>query len=116
MTAILAPIFFVLMGMQVRIDSILSLEMALFTAAITAVAILGKFVVGFVVPGSLRSKAFVGAGMVPRGEVGLIFAAVGRTAGAIGEETFSALVFMVILTTLVAPPLLKSFGRGLETE
>jgi len=114
-TAILAPIFFVLMGMQVRIDSILSLEMALFTAAITAVAIIGKFIVGFAVPGSVRSKAFVGAGMVPRGEVGLIFAAVGRTAGAIGEETFSALVFMVILTTLVAPPLLKSFGRSLET-
>ncbi len=112
-TSVLAPVFFVLMGMQVRLDAIFSMDMAFYTAAITAVAFVGKFVVGFAVPGSFASKAFVGAGMVPRGEVGLIFAAVGRTVGAIDEQTFSALVFMVIITTLVAPPLLKRFERGL---
>lgn len=113
LTAILAPIFFVLLGMQVRLDSVFSLDMALYTVAITTVAFVGKFAVGFAVPGSLSSRGFVGAGMVPRGEVGLIFAAIGRSMGAISEETFSALVFMVIITTLVAPPLLKRFERGL---
>ena len=116
LTTILAPIFFVLMGMQVRLDSLFSPDMALYTVAISAVAFAGKFAVGFAVPGSLSTRGFVGAGMVPRGEVGLIFAAIGRSMGAISEETFSALVFMVILTTLVAPPLLNYFERGLDTQ
>lgn len=116
LTTILAPIFFVLMGMQVQVGSMFSIRILLFTAGITVVAFLGKFVAGFLVRGSFASKAFVGAGMVPRGEVGLIFAAVGRATGTIGEHTFSALVVMVILTTLAGPALLKRAGRSLPDE
>lgn len=49
----------------------------------------------------------VGIGMLPRGEVGLIFAAIGKSLGVIGDALFSAIVLMVVLTTLLAPPLLK---------
>jgi Kef-type K+ transport system membrane component KefB len=49
----------------------------------------------------------VGLGMMPRGEVGLIFAAIGKSLGVITDALFSAVVLMVIVTTLLAPPLLK---------
>ncbi len=58
-----------------------------------------------------RSKGLdrtsVGVGMIPRGEVGLIFASIGRGLNVIDSSTFSAVVIMVIVTTLVTPPLLK---------
>jgi Kef-type K+ transport system membrane component KefB len=50
----------------------------------------------------------IGIGMVPRGEVGLVFAAIGRTLGVIGDAMFAAIVLMVIVTTLVAPPWFKA--------
>ena len=62
--------------------------------------------------GSAR-KWVVGWGMVPRGEVGLIFAAIGRELGAIDDSSFSAVVLMVILTTLITPPTL---GRLLKRD
>ena len=54
------------------------------------------------------SKLVVGIGMLPRGEVGLVFAAIGRTLGVIDDSVFAAIVLMVFVTTLVAPPWLKS--------
>jgi Kef-type K+ transport system membrane component KefB len=58
--------------------------------------------------------------MVPRGEVGLVFAAIGRTLGVIDDSIFAAIALMVIVTTLVAPPWLKlalarQEGKGVET-
>lgn len=50
----------------------------------------------------------VAIGMLPRGEVGLVFAAIGRTLGVINDAIFSAIVLMVVVTTLIAPPLLKA--------
>jgi Kef-type K+ transport system membrane component KefB len=52
-------------------------------------------------------RASIGVGMIPRGEVGLIFANIGRTLNVVDSATFSAIVIMVIVTTLVTPPLLK---------
>ena len=52
-------------------------------------------------------RSFIGAGMVPRGEVGLIFASVGLATGALDEPVFVAVLVAVFLTTFVAPPLLK---------
>jgi Kef-type K+ transport system membrane component KefB len=55
----------------------------------------------------------VGLGMVPRGEVGLIFASIGKGLGVVDDATFSAVVMMVIATTFMTPPLLKfSIARG----
>jgi len=103
---ILVPIFFILMGIQVKLESFFSWPVVTVAAGLLVAAILGKLVSGF---GAARpvSKLAVGVGMLPRGEVGLVFAAIGRTLGVIGDEIFSAIVLMVIVTTLFAPPLLK---------
>ena len=78
---------------------------------LTAVAVGTKLAAGLVVytPGVRRWP--VGVGMVPRGEVGLIFAGAGLLAGVIGEGLYSVLVAAVMLTTLVAPPWLKALYR-----
>jgi Kef-type K+ transport system membrane component KefB len=113
----LAPIFFVLMGMTTDLrwfaqPSVLGLALAL-----TVAAILGKQVCGLGVLGKGIDRLSVGVGMIPRGEVGLIFANIGLTllvAGApvLSRSTYSAVVVMVIVTTLVTPPALKfTLGR-----
>ena len=108
----LVPIFFVLMGLRTDLGAFISggsLELA---AALIVVAIIGKqaCALGVTLPGVNRLA--VGIGMIPRGEVGLIFANVGAGlmldgVPVIGPATFSAVVVMVIVTTLVTPPALK---------
>ena len=109
-SALLVPVFFVLMGMRVRIDLFAQGDVLLFGLCLTLAAIAGKQVCGLVVSGGLTSRLTVGLGMVPRGEVGLIFASIGLGLGVFNEAVFSAVVVMVILTTLITPPLL---GRAL---
>ena len=101
---VFVPIFFIYTGMQVRLELFARVDVLLMALALTAAAIAGKLASG-AAAGPAR-KWVVGWGMVPRGEVGLIFAAVGRELGAIDESSFSAVVLMVILTTLVTPPVL----------
>ncbi|MEZ5325887.1 MAG: cation:proton antiporter [Verrucomicrobiales bacterium] len=109
---IFAPIFFVLMGMQVNLQSYLELDTLWLTLAFTVVAILGKVLSGLLA-GRGIDRLTVGIGMVPRGEVGLVFASIGKAMGIISGSVFSALVSMVIITTLVTPFALKwSLGRG----
>jgi Kef-type K+ transport system membrane component KefB len=106
------PIFFVLMGLRTDLGAFISggsLELA---AALIVVAIIGKqaCALGVTIPGVNRLA--VGIGMIPRGEVGLIFANVGAGlmldgVPVIGPSIFSAVVVMVIVTTLVTPPALK---------
>jgi Kef-type K+ transport system membrane component KefB len=70
------------------------------------VAIIGKLASGL---GAFQasSRWIIGIGMVPRGEVGLVFAAIGRTLGVIDDSIFAAIALMVIVTTVIAPPWLK---------
>lgn len=100
----LVPLFFVVTGMHVRLDAILNLPVLLLALGITAAAIVGKLASGMVA-GSVR-KWLVGWGMVPRGEVGLIFASMGQSLGVLSDELFSVVVLMVIFSTLLAPPVL----------
>jgi len=80
---------------------------------VTLVAVLGKFAAGWAAPWLSFNRAAVGAGMLPRGEVGLIFANLGLENGVLSQELFSAIILMVMGTTFLAPPLLKWFiGRG----
>ena len=74
-----------------------------------AIAFVGKLLAGYVVGWGKQklNQVAIGVGMVPRGEVGLIFADIGRRAGLLTPETFSAILIMVIVTTFIAPPLLK---------
>jgi len=103
---ILVPIFFVLMGIQVKLETFLQPGVMMLAAGLVAAAILGKVVSGFGVFGSGNRWA-IGVGMMPRGEVGLIFAAIGKSLGVMNDALFSAVVLMVIVTTLLSPPLLK---------
>ncbi len=80
--------------------------------ALFLIAVIGKLASGWAVPWRRFNRSAVGIGMAPRGEVGLIFAQIGLTAGILSSRLFSAILLMVIGTTLVAPPLLKwSFAR-----
>ena len=75
--------------------------------ALFAIAVIGKLASGWAVPWLRFNRRAVGVGMAPRGEVGLIFAQIGLSAGILSNRLFSAILFVVIATTLVTPPLLK---------
>ena len=100
------PIFFIWIGFQVKLDVFLNLKILLLTLFISMVAIVGKVIAGIASPKG-SNKLLVGFGMVPRGEVGLIFAAMGKTMGVVNDEIYSAIVAMIILTTLITPPILS---------
>ena len=102
---VFAPIFFVLIGMQVNLESFANLEVLGLALSLTAIGVIGKLVAGLAA-GKL-DRIIVGLGMVPRGEVGLIFSSVGKTLGVFDETVFSAVVMTVILTTFIAPLALR---------
>jgi len=104
------PVFFVLTGMQVDLQALADPTLAGIALAISAAAVAGKLAAGFAA-GRGVNHWVVGWGMVPRGEVGLIFAAAGRQLGVIDEALFSMIVFMVIVTTLLTPPVLTVLLR-----
>ncbi len=98
------PVFFVLTGMQVDLGTLADPVVVAVALGVTAAAVAGKLVAGFFA--GQADKWVVGWGMVPRGEVGLIFAMVGKQLGVMDETMFSVIVIMVILTTLITPPVL----------
>ncbi len=104
--AIFAPVFFVLMGMQVNLASFADPSTLLLASLFTAAAIVGKLAAG-APAGRGVDRLSVGVGMIPRGEVGLIFASIGRGIGVVGDAVFSAIVIMVVVTTFVAPVALR---------
>ena len=127
-SAVLVPIFFVLMGMKVDLRFFApgspvvqpgggQLNLLGLALALTLAAILGKQVCSAGVLERGTNRLAIGLGMIPRGEVGLIFAGIGATLmlpnssgisePVIGPTTFGAIVIMVIVTTLVTPPALK---------
>jgi Kef-type K+ transport system membrane component KefB len=108
---VLVPVFFVLMGMRVDLSAFARTEVLGFAALLTLAAIIGKQACALGAGGGLNRLA-IGIGMVPRGEVGLIFAGIGLTLTIGGEPVidqavFSAIVIMVIVTTMITPPALK---------
>jgi Kef-type K+ transport system membrane component KefB len=108
----LVPFFFLYIGISVNLSTFGGV--AILALLITFVAIATKFVgcaVGAYRLGA-KSATIVGVGMVPRGEVGLIIASVGLSIGSISGDMFSVVVFMSLLTTLVAPPLLTYAFRS----
>jgi Kef-type K+ transport system membrane component KefB len=115
--SIMAPIFFVSVGASVNLSLLNPATPAaratlLVAAALTGVAIVGKLAAGWAAPWLPFRRLVVGVGMVPRGEVGLIFAEIGRRSGVLTDEVFGAVLLMVMATTFVAPPALKAlFGR-----
>lgn len=112
LTTFLVPLFFVLTGIHVDLSSLARVEILAFAGVLTLAAILGKQMCALAVVERGLNRLAVGIGMIPRGEVGLIFANIGATLFVAGERvvspsTFSAVVIMVMVTTLVTPPILK---------
>jgi Kef-type K+ transport system membrane component KefB len=121
--AVFIPIFFVLMGLKVDLSAFARPELLGFATVLTFAAIVGKQVCSLAVIERPINRLAIGLGMIPRGEVGLIFAGIGASLTlpnaqgvskpVVGAATFGAVVIMVIITTLVTPPLLKwSLGRA----
>jgi Na+:H+ antiporter len=115
----LVPVFFVLMGIRVDVSAFAESGVLGFAAVLTLVAALGKQACSLGVLEKGCDRLAVGLGMIPRGEVGLIFAGIGATLTIAGERVvdgavFSAVVVMVALTTLMTPPLLVWRLRQLD--
>ena len=114
----LVPIFFVRMGLEVDLSTFARLEVLGFAALLTVAAAIGKMICAAGVLERGLDRLSVAVGMVPRGEVGLIFAGIGAQMVLHGHRVippavYSAAVIMVIVTTLVTPPLLKiTLARG----
>ena len=107
----LVPVFFVLMGMSVELTAFARTDVLAFAGVLSLAAIVGKQICSLGVLDKGADRLAVGLGMIPRGEVGLIFASIGRTLHIGGERViddmvYSAIVVMVAVTTLVTPPLL----------
>lgn len=100
----LVPVFFVMTGFSVKLDTLFDTHALLIALGITVAAVIGKIVAGLAA--GKVDKWVVGFGMIPRGEVGLIFAMMGKTMGVVSDEEFSVIVIMVMLTTLMTPPIL----------
>jgi Kef-type K+ transport system membrane component KefB len=100
------------MGMLVDLKTFTQIEILGFAAVMTIAAIIGKQVCSLAIFDKNTNRIAIGLGMIPRGEVGLIFAGIGAKLvldgnPVISSSTYSAVVIMVIITTLVTPPLLK---------
>jgi Kef-type K+ transport system membrane component KefB len=112
LSAFFVPVFFVLMGMRTELGAFLSPGVLGLATALTIAAIIGKQACSLGVLDRETDRLVVGIGMVPRGEVGLIFVSVGQALSLNGRPIvdaaiFSATIVMVIVTTLVTPPALK---------
>lgn len=105
-TVLLAPLFFMLMGMQVKLEMFMSGSVVVMTLGLFMAACLGKLLAGL---GASRrtNRWMIGIGMLPRGEVGLVFASVGKALNVMPDNVFSAIVLMILLTTLIVPPWLN---------
>jgi fructose-specific phosphotransferase system IIA component len=118
------PIFFAVMGMSVNFGALMNKEVLVFGAVYTIAAIIAKIIgcggpslaLGFNLKGALR----IGTGMIPRGEVALIIAGIGLTAGIVNQELFGVVILMTLVTTIIAPPLLnvtlKIKGQGTKKD
>ena len=117
---LLIPIFFVMIGVSVEIKALNpfgggDVSMLLLGAILIAVAMFAKAVSGFVVFGERVKRTVLGIGMMPRGEVLMTFAAVGLAAGVLDSTLYGCMVLLVLVSSLVAPPLLKITLADVQT-
>jgi Kef-type K+ transport system membrane component KefB len=109
------PIFFASVGASVSLDALATPRALAVGGVLAFVGIIGKIAAGYVPYWFRGRKLLVGVAMVPRGEVGLIFAQMGLASGGINAELFGAVMLMVLVTTLVTPPLLAKVVRRAQS-
>jgi Kef-type K+ transport system membrane component KefB len=105
------PIFFAVVGAEVALGAFSDLKVLVVGSALLAVALVGKVAAGYAPFWFQGRKLLIGVAMIPRGEVGLIFATMGLTTGVLTSDLFSAVTMMVLATTLLTPPLLAYMIR-----
>jgi len=107
------PIFFVMVGLSLDLSAVDwgSSFVWTFSLTILAAAIAGKIVGGLAVGQNPFARVVIGMAMVPRGEVGLIFAELGRTSGLFDADVYAALVLVIAYTTLLSPFWIKAYYR-----
>lgn len=102
------PVFFLQIGIDTDVSQFVKPAVLGMAGALIAVAVLGKVAAGLGAGSAGGNRLLIGIGMIPRGEVGLIFAGVGLREGVLGENSYAAILLMVLVTTLITPPLLTA--------
>jgi Kef-type K+ transport system membrane component KefB len=112
---VLVPIFFVVTGLSMDLSAVLSLQSIIIALGMIVVAVVGKLSCGLAA-GKGANGWVVGVGMIPRGEVQLIYAGMGLALGALSKGIYSSIVIVVIVTTVLAPLVLIRLIRGTRLE
>jgi Kef-type K+ transport system membrane component KefB/predicted amino acid-binding ACT domain protein len=104
---IFIPVFFLQIGIDTDVTKFFSGHVLLVAGVLSAIAIFGKLVSSVGARGTNTDKLLIGIGMIPRGEVGLIFATIGVSIGVFHEDLYAVVLLMVLITTIITPPLLR---------
>ncbi|MDP9465125.1 MAG: cation:proton antiporter [Actinomycetota bacterium] len=104
---IFIPVFFVQIGINTDLAAMAKPSVLGLAAAMSVIAFIGKRAAAWGAAGTRADKLLIGIGMVPRGEVGLIFASIGLSNGVLGKDLYGALLVVVMLSTVITPPLLR---------
>ena len=110
---IFVPVFFLYIGISTDLSAMMDGRVLAVAGLLSLIAIVGKLVSAAGALGTASDKLVIGFGMLPRGEVGLIFATIGLSVGALNDELYGSILVVVLVTTLIAPPLLRwRLGRS----
>jgi Kef-type K+ transport system membrane component KefB len=113
------PIFFVAIGLSVNLKSInwSSSFIWMLTGSLFVAAVIGKLLSGFLLINErFKTRLMIGTAMIPRGEVGLIFANVGLTVGILKDDIYASIILVIVLTTLLAPFFLRYMSGNSEVK
>lgn len=114
---VLIPVFFAQIGINADLDAMFKPSVLGLAGVLCVVAVVGKLVAALGAFGARVDRLLVGLGMIPRGEVGLIFASIGLSNGVLDADQYGALILVVLFTTVATPPLLRwRLGRTSEAE
>jgi len=116
--ALLTPFFFVITGSKIDLHQLATVEAGVMLMVVTLIAIASKLIGGFLgaLPLGKHSATIVGFGMVPRGEVGVVIASLGLSAGVFTDQVYAIIVAMSLLTAMVTPPVLAWLLRRNDTS
>lgn len=114
---VLIPVFFAQIGINTELDAMFKPSVLGLAGVLCVVAVIGKLAAAAGTVGTRVDRLLVGLGMIPRGEVGLIFASIGLTNGVLNDDQYGALILVVLFTTVATPPLLRwRLGNSAEPE